>query len=335
MLMKPHLLVVGAGSVGKRHLQNFHNLGCELSAMDPRPDRLREAVEAIPLRGQYAAIKTAFDAGVPYAGVVICSPPKFHVEQAQAALRRGWPVFLEKPVSRDAASAAELAATVRETGVPLLLGYTWRWWPAIRELRARLIQGDLGRIWHARFTLSAHLADWHPWERYQDFFMACADLGGGALLDESHFLDLMLWFWGMPQTACARVQQLSSLEIDTDDNVDAWFEYAAGFRVVVHLDLYGRPHDRSIAVTGEKGTLHWTFDPNRLRFWQTNGTAWEEQHFAGERNAMFVAAAREFLEVRDCRQPPSCTADDGHAVLQVVEAMRTSSLTERTVPLVH
>jgi predicted dehydrogenase len=41
--------------------------------------------------------------------------------------------------------------------------------------------------------MSAHLADWHPWERYQDFFMAQAALGGGALLDESHFLDLMLW----------------------------------------------------------------------------------------------------------------------------------------------
>ena len=55
----------------------------------------------------------------------------------------------------------------------------------------------VGGLRHARFVMSAHLADWHPWERYQDFFMASRDQGGGALLDESHFIDLMLWFFGV------------------------------------------------------------------------------------------------------------------------------------------
>ena len=68
--------------------------------------------------------------------------------------------------------------------------------------------------------MSAHLADWHPWEQYQDFFMAKKNLGGGALLDESHWIDLMVWFFGLPQSIIGKVEKISDLDIETDDNVD-------------------------------------------------------------------------------------------------------------------
>jgi predicted dehydrogenase len=68
--------------------------------------------------------------------------------------------------------------------------------------------------------MAAHLADWHPWERYQDFFMSSKTMGGGAILDESHWLDLMLWFFGTPEKLFAKVDKISDLEIETDDNVD-------------------------------------------------------------------------------------------------------------------
>jgi predicted dehydrogenase len=181
--------------------------------------------------------------------------------------------------------------------------------------------------------MSAHLADWHAWERYQDFFMASKELGGGALLDESHFIDLMLWFFGMPAEVFARVERLSSLEIETDDTVDAWLCYRNGIRICIHLDLYGRPHERSITVTGERGTLRWTFDPNRLRFSQSPDAIWSETVYPFERNEMFMRAAREFLQMIDTGQSPSCSVEDGCAVLRVIEAMRQSSASGRVVPL--
>jgi predicted dehydrogenase len=103
--------------------------------------------------------------------------------------------------------------------VPLLLGYTWRWWPSLLKVKDLVAQQAVGQLRHVKFTMAAHLADWHPWERYQDFFMASEALGGGALLDESHWLDLMLWFFGMPQKLFAKVEKISDLEIETDDQL--------------------------------------------------------------------------------------------------------------------
>ena len=317
------MLIVGAGSVGKRHARNLAALGCRISAVDPRADRLQELSAEVP------AVFTSTDylealRRADLDGVAICSPPKYHVDQAVAALAAGWPVLLEKPVSPDAQSAARLADAVAAAAAPLLLGYTYRWWHPLRELRRRVQAGEIGRVLHTRCVLSAHLADWHPWERYQDFFMASRELGGGALLDESHFIDLLYWMFGMPERVFGSVDKISDLEISSDDNVDAVFWYGDGSRATIHLDLYGRPHERSITVVGHTGTLYWTFDPNAIRMGNTPAE-WQTQTYAGERNDMFVGVAREFLQLLTDGQQPSCTAADGLAVLQIVEALRTST----------
>lgn len=181
--------------------------------------------------------------------------------------------------------------------------------------------------------MSAHLADWHPWERYQDFFMASKELGGGALLDESHFIDLMLWLFGEPDAILGRTEHLSDLEITTDDTVDLIAVYKDRLRVNIHLDLYGRPHEKSITVVGEGGTIQVSFDPHVVRTSSAAAGPWEETSFTCDRNDMFLACAREFLDVAAGRAAPSCTIADGVRVLECVEATRASQATGRTVAL--
>jgi predicted dehydrogenase len=315
-------------------MRNLAALGCRISAMDPRGDRLDEAAQQVSLESRYRDLECAMAETSKYNGVVVCSPPAYHVDQCIAALRARLPVLLEKPVSPDLASARRLADEVSSTGVPLLLAYTYRWWPPVRDLRARVHAGEIGSPRHVRCTMSAHLADWHPWERYQDFFMASRELGGGALLDESHVIDLMLWIFGRPASVFARVEKLSDLEIDTDDNVDAWFAHDGGLRINVHLDLYGRPHERSIAVTGAAGTLRWSYEKNRVSVGATPGSQWQHREYQNERNDMFTAAAQEFVSIlRHERDVPTCSIEDGVRVLEVIEAMRASSRSGSVVTL--
>ncbi|HMK46242.1 MAG TPA: Gfo/Idh/MocA family oxidoreductase [Methanocella sp.] len=329
-----HILVLGAGSVGKRHLRNFSGLGCRVSAMDVRQDRIKEAAGEVTLAETFDSLESAVAKASDFSGVVVGSPTKFHVEQAAAFLNKGVPVLLEKPMSMDGASAAKLVEVAKQTKVPLLLGYTYRWWPPLQEFRKRLQAGEIGKVLYVRCTMSAHLADWHPWEDYRSFFMASRELGGGALLDESHILDLIVWSLGMPAEVFSRIERLSNLEIETDDNVEALFFYEKGTRVSIHLDLYARPHERSIIAIGEKGTLKWTYDPNRIQFGNGPAKEWKETQFSCERNEMFLGVAREFMEVIISGKRPSCTVDDGYQVMRLIDAMRDSSISGRAVTVV-
>lgn len=318
-----HILVIGSGSVGKRHAQNLQQLGCRISCVDPRADRLEDMTAAgIALSGSWQTLDQALTAA-SFDGAVVASPTSFHVQQSMACLERGIPVLLEKPVAPDLASAERLAAAVATGGVPLLLGYTWRWWPSLNEVRERIASGFIGRILHVHFCMSAHLADWHPWEPYQDFFMSKAILGGGALLDESHWIDQMLWFFGLPRTVSGSVGTISDLEIDADDNVDLQATFANGLQVSLHLDLYGRPHEKSITFRGTGGTLVWEVEEYRVGHGME--PIWERKAFGQARNDMFVAVAREFLDVLSGAAVPSCTIQDGVAVMRVIEAVRQSS----------
>ena len=328
------IAVVGAGSVGRRHARNLLELGASIVCVDPRADRLDQIARELPGVGRgFDSIEAMLRSGTHLDGGVIASPPSIHVDQTEQLIRRSIPVLLEKPVSPDLASADRLRRLADASKVGVLLGYTYRWWPPFLALREELGRGVVGRPRHARIIMSAHLADWHPWERYQDFFMASRELGGGALLDESHFIDLMIWLFGMPRSITARVEHLSSLEITTDDNVDLLAVYPDNFRVSLHLDLFGRPHAKSVTVVGENGTVECHFDPHRLRTASGASGPWQETVFSVDRNDMFIGVAREFLAMIDDVAAPSCTIGDGVRVLQCVEAARESSATERTVAL--
>jgi len=301
--------------------------------MDPRADRLQGVKEKMDIKGAYTSLEDSLNTDERIDGVAVASPPAYHVEQSIAALKRGIPVLLEKPVCPDEAGAQKLAKVTRELGVPLLLTYTWRWWAPLRKVKELLERKAIGQVRHVKFVMSAHLADWHPWENYWDFFMASKALGGGALLDESHWIDLMLWFFGKPERLIASIGKISDLKIETDDNVDMLVFYKDGLRVTLHLDLYGRPHEKYIRFVGEEGTIYWTVDPNRLKIGRDMAEVWETQEFDCERNDMFLAADREFLAVLNGGKVNTCTVEDGMKVLSLIEAARKSSESGRVVEL--
>lgn len=319
----PHLLVVGAGSVGRRHARNFRSLSCRVSAVDPRSDRRNDISSDGAVEATYPDFETAIGSGV-FDAVVIASPTKFHVPQALEAIEHRLPVYLEKPPALDLEGANALEVAAAHTSTPVLLGYTWRWWQALRHLRTLVHDGAIGTVRHIRCTMSAHLEDWHPYERYQDFFMSSKALGGGALLDESHWIDLANWIMGPPDEVWATIGRISDLEIDADDNVDILLSYASGAKAVLHLDIHGRPHERSLTVSGSHGTIHWSDDPNVVRV-GTGAASWTGTPFDEERNDMFFAAATEFLSIVRGEAEPSCSLQDGIRVMRVVDAARRSS----------
>ena len=330
--MGKHILIVGSGSIGQRHAHNLAALNCRIACVDPRADRQEALSAETPTTGAYDSVEAALAADT-FDGAVIGSPTAFHVDQGVALLEAGVPLLLEKPVSPDLASATRLHAKAAETGVAVLLGYTWRWWPPLGQVRNLLEEREVGTLRHVRFVMSAHLADWHPYEPYNAWFMASKEQGGGALLDESHWIDLCLWLFGLPERVYARIETISDLDITSDDNVDMVLTYDDNLRVSIHLDLYGRPHEKSIRFSGEEGTVWWTADPNRVAIGKDWSETWDETLYDCERNDMFVAVAEEYLEVLDGRGPATCTLDDGLNVMRVVEAARLSAAEGREVGL--
>lgn len=334
-MSEEHILVVGFGSVGMRHANNLCRHGCRVSVVDTRRDRLNRSDIGFGVVKKYLTLVEALDESLIFSGVVIATPTKYHVPQTLMVAKHGLPVLVEKPLAINLQEAKELSqyfAGRSEKGA-LIVGYTWRWNRSLKEFRKYIIQGRIGRVLRARFTMSAHLADWHPWEPYQEYFMASRELGGGALLDESHWIDQMIYLFDVPDSVYALVDKVSSLEIDSDDTVDIVATYHSGLIASIHLDLYTRPHEKEIKVYGDKGTITWqdNVDSSMLTI---SGDSVQSLSFDEPRNVMFEEEMIDFLRVIR-RDPPRqiCGLSAGYKVMRVIEAARASAQGREVVNL--
>lgn len=328
-MFSKNILIIGSGSVGRRHAINLKNLGCSISCIDSDLNRAAKIIQEISGNNIYANINEAL-ATEKFDGAVIATPSIFHKEHSLNVLENDLPILLEKPIATNIQDANSFLNLKKKTQESILLGYTWRWWPPLLEVKKLLNQNIIGKIHHVHFHMSAHLADWHPWERYQDFFMSKKELGGGALLDESHWIDLMVWLLGMPKSLIGRVDKISDLEIDSDDIVDIIFFYD-NMHVTMHLDLFARPHEKSIRFVGQDGTILWNSEPNQISIGKDSGQKWILKKFDNDRNDMFISVAKEFLSLISNSKIPTCNIIDGINVMKIIEAIRLSSTDKKII----
>lgn len=138
--MTTRVVLVGAGSVAQRHADVLTALDdvSVVAVADPMPAAAETLARRCDARA-FADVEAALDASDADA-VYICVPPFAHGVPEKAALARGLPIFVEKPVAVDLATAEDLAALVAAAGVVTGTGYHWRCLDIVAEAQQLLAE---------------------------------------------------------------------------------------------------------------------------------------------------------------------------------------------------
>lgn len=153
--------VVGCGYWGSKHVRVLSATPGVASVTLVEPN----LALASSLQASFRAVTVcgSLEAALPHVdAVVIATPPRSHGELALMALRAGKHVLVEKPLATSSAEAALLLQESRRTGAVLMVGHTFQFNPAVRELRRRLLAGDFGTIHYihsARLNLGLYRPD--------------------------------------------------------------------------------------------------------------------------------------------------------------------------------
>lgn len=154
--------VIGAGYWGPKHIRNFVALGAGMAWLaDVDASRLKA------VKSDYPHLRTTNDyrevlAAREVDAVVIATPVSTHAELAEAALRAGKHVLVEKPLAHSSAAARKLVELADARGLVLMVGHTFLFSPAVRYLRDLIRSGELGEIYYAhsqRLNLGLFQAD--------------------------------------------------------------------------------------------------------------------------------------------------------------------------------
>ena len=231
-------LVVGYGSIGRRHARLLAELGCRTAVVSARdvdfPWVHRSLGEALA------------DSPVDY--LVIANPTASHhalLAEAAALGYRGR-VLVEKPLFE--APRALPDAAFAFAGV----AYNLRFHPAIRRLREIL---DGQPLLTLQVYAGQYLPTWRPETDYRQAYSAREAAGGGALLDLSHELDYLQWLAGPCNAVAALGGHLSPLEIDSDDVHALLCRTVRCPVATVHVNYLERPARRFIIANTAESTV--------------------------------------------------------------------------------
>jgi UDP-N-acetylglucosamine 3-dehydrogenase len=244
--------LIGLGHMGRHHARVLQGLpDVELvAAADPREEaRGPVGVEVL------GSVAELLDRGIDMC--VVASPTETHEEIGLALAEAGVATLIEKPLAHDSKAAQTLVEAFERNHVVGCVGHIERFNPALREMRRRLAEGQLGEVYQVLTR------------RQGPFPARIAD--AGVILDlATHDIDLTSWVTGSPyRSVAARTAHRSGRE--HEDLVSAVGALENGV-VVTHLVNWLSPlKERVTTVTGERGCFVADTVTADLTFYQ-NGT---------------------------------------------------------------
>ena len=311
------ILIVGCGSIGKRHAEVLWKLGAKnLTACDPSPaqrESMRALLPEINLTDDYdAALKDGhFDA------VFILTPTAMHLSMAEKALHANCHVFLEKPLANTTAGVAELKALAAEKNRLVMVGFCFRYHEVLRMAKELLDAGTVGRLVNIRAFMGEPFAEIQP--NYMNMYYSKYS-GAFELV---HDLDLAIWYAGQEIDEVHAVYgSFSDMGMDSPDSIELLLRFRDRLAANVHLDFYQHPRRRQIELMGVKGTITVEFaswDRATLSWYNTDTRKWTVSEHTTARNDMFRDEDLEFLEAICENKPIVCTVDEALKSLSVVE----------------
>jgi len=326
-------LIVGLGSIGRRHARNWAALGLGPVAVCRQMGSRQPEPLGIEAR-EFTDLDTAL-AGRPDV-VLVTNPTSRHVQTACQEIQAGAHVFIEKPIGHKLDGLTDLLHEADRGKRTLMVGYNLRFHPGLARFRQLVQQGAVGRPVSARAEAGEYLPDWHPWEDYRASYSGRTDLGGGALLTFSHELDSLCWVLGAPARLMAMAAHASSLQIDAEDTADLVLQFADGPLASVHVDYLRRPPSRSLEIVGEDGVLRWEYAEDRVLRYLPATRQWrvEEGDRRFQRNDMYLAELDHFARcVRGEIERPLIDGKQGAAILAITLAALESSHNGQAIDL--
>ena len=323
-------LIAGLGSIGRRHLRNLRALGEQDILL------YRTHTATLP-EDELAGLPVETDLAAALAhrpdAVIVSNPSALHLDVAIPAAEAGCHLLLEKPISHSMDRVDELFAAVQRNNVRVLVGFQFRFHPALNRIAELLAESAIGRPVSARAYWGEYLPDWHPWEDYRQSYSARPDLGGGAILTLCHPLDYLRWLIGDVAELWAFTSNIG-LNLEVEDTAEIGLQFASGATAFVHLDFVQRPHRHELEIIGAEGTIRWDYaNGGMVELFRSSSNRWESIYTAQgfERNDMFLAEMHHFREVVKGAADPRCPLADGLAALELALAALRSGKEGRTV----
>ncbi len=251
---KLNFAISGCGNIAFRHAAAASNFGNLIAVCDADISKASKLAEQFNCKayGSLSAMLLAENADV----ISICTPNYLHAPQSIECLQKGFHVVCEKPMAINMTDAEEMVATSTKTEKELFIVKQLRYYPHLIFIKNIIENGLLGKIY------SFHINCF--WNRPQDYYRdwkGSKEKDGGTLYTQfSHYIDLVLWFFGNVKQVQFTSSNLAHPNIEFEDTgmINMIMENGSIGGLSYTVNAYEKNVENSITIFAENGTLKLT-----------------------------------------------------------------------------
>jgi spore coat polysaccharide biosynthesis protein SpsF len=326
-------LIIGAGSIGQRHIRNLKKIGINsiiaLRSKKGYYKNLPGELGVVEVDNWRDAIAENPDIAI------ISNPSSLHFETAKKIIDHVKGIFIEKPISDSADECQQLIEIFNKKKVVSFIGYNMMFHPIVKNIIKFYNENDVGEVVNIQCQVGQWLPDWHPYEDYKNAYYARKDLGGGVALTLIHEIHLALELAGFPVSVVGEVSKYEKLSLGVDVCSDLMIKHKTGAVSQIHLDYLQQPSHRSGLITYEMGWLAYDFTKMELIGQKKDGDVrviWSNKSY--DNNQAYIDQMSKFVcFVEECRLGHNYDATSSLEGLNVVEALFESNATDKKVAI--
>lgn len=293
--MFKRVLIIGYGSIGKRHhsviLKNAPDI--EIAIYKPSKFEIKPDDPAL----LFSDIKNALDFQPD--AIVVASPATFHLEAVRIFGPYCKYFLIEKPLAASLADCLEIQDLMQKYDLKISVGYQLRYSQSLSYFKSLIDKKLVGEIFSVRSEVGQFLPDWRPNSNFKQGVSANRHLGGGVLLELSHEFDYLQWIFGEIFQASGYCGKVSDVSVDVEDVALLLLKLRVGESCIsasLNMDFIRRDRVRLCTVIGSEGSISWNGVNNSVRLTSSSSSKddFREVRFHEDRNFAFSKQWAEF-----------------------------------------
>jgi UDP-N-acetyl-2-amino-2-deoxyglucuronate dehydrogenase len=249
---------LGFGLLGAGLIAPFHARALQASELtelvavaDLDTQRMEKIASAFGCKGYPSLDAMLEDPEIDAINVI--TPNHLHHDAVVKAAGAGKHVLIEKPPAMSLAEVDSMTAACRKAGVKACVSVQCRMRKAVQAMKKAIDTGRFGRIYHAdtymKWFRSTEYYRSDPWRKSRRS-------GAGVTINQAfHYVDLLQYLVGPARSVRTRMNNLAHPEIDLEDTLLSFVDYACGAQGVVQASTALWPGtDVRLEINGENGT---------------------------------------------------------------------------------
>ncbi|MDL0108727.1 Gfo/Idh/MocA family oxidoreductase [Campylobacter felis] len=303
MKSKSKALIIGFGSIGKKHFLALKTLGFEVSVVSKSASE--SLFEKFGVFEIYRSLKKPhLD---EFELFIIANITTKHLKTLQFLDKRlkNKSILVEKPLF-------EKNYSFKESGKNrIFVAYLLRFHSVVEKLR-ELLKDE--KPYFASLECDSYLPKWRAVD-YRQNYSAKKELGGGVLLDLSHEIDLALFLFGDLKLCFSQNAKISELEIKSDDFAFLALE-KKGLKVHIRLNYFSKFERREITIHTPKQSFRVDLRAARIHIFKEN----EEEILSYESDTISLLAKLQEAVLK--KDKNLCTLKEAKKLLKICDKVR-------------